>query len=61
MILDGVGRDNKEFSESNLHVCDRDDTKIVVYNMGIKKRNKKEKLYDRTVNSCKAGWIIKKI
>ena len=30
MVLGGVGWD----SESNLHVCGKDDTKIVVYNMG---------------------------
>ena len=30
----GVGWDMKEFPESDLHVYGRDDTKIVVYNMG---------------------------
>ena len=34
MVLGGVGWDRKEFSESNLHVCGRDDTKIVIYSMG---------------------------
>ena len=34
MVLGGVGWDRKEFPESNLHVCGRDDTKIVVYSMG---------------------------
>ena len=34
MVLRSVGWDRKEFLESNLHVCGRDDTKIVVYNMG---------------------------
>ena len=34
MVLGGVGCDRKEFFESNLHVCGRDDTNIVVYNMG---------------------------
>ena len=33
MVLGGVGWDRKEFSESNLHVCGKNDTKIVVYNM----------------------------
>ena len=35
MVLGGVGCDRKESPESNLHVCDKDDTKIVVYNMEI--------------------------
>ena len=34
MVLGVVRWDRKEFAESNLHVCGRDDTKIVVYNMG---------------------------
>ena len=34
MVLGGVGWDRMEFPESNLHVCGRDDTKIVVYSMG---------------------------
>ena len=34
MVLGGVGWDKKEFLESNLHVYDEDDTKIVVYSMG---------------------------
>ena len=34
MVLGGIGWDNKEFSESNLHVCGKDNTKIVVYSMG---------------------------
>ena len=34
MVLGGVGWDRKEFPESNLHVYGKDDTKIVVYNMG---------------------------
>ena len=33
-VLGGVGWDKKELLESNLHVYDGDDTKIVVYNMG---------------------------
>jgi len=34
MVLGGVGWDKKKFSESNLNVYGRNDTKIVVYNMG---------------------------
>ena len=34
MVLGDVRWDRKEFSESNLHVYGRDDTKIVVYSMG---------------------------
>ena len=34
MVLEGVGWDKKEFLESNLHMYDRDNTKIIVYNMG---------------------------
>ena len=33
MILGSAEWDRREFSESNLHVCDRDDTKTRVYNM----------------------------
>ena len=33
MVLRGVEWDRKEFSESNPHVCGRNDTKIRVYNM----------------------------
>ena len=33
MVLGGAGWDRKESPESNLHVCGKDDTKIVVYNM----------------------------
>ena len=34
MVMRGARWDRKEFPESNLHVYGRDDTKIVVYNMG---------------------------
>ena len=34
MVLEGAGWDKKEFPDSNLHVCGRDNTKIVVYNIG---------------------------
>ena len=47
MALGGVGWNRKEFSESNLHVFGRDDTKIIIYNMerwlkegGYKKKKK---------------------
>ena len=33
MVLGGVGWNRKEFSESNLYVYGRDDTKIIIYNM----------------------------
>ena len=33
MVLGGAEWDSKESPESNLHVCGKDDTKIVVYNM----------------------------
>jgi len=33
MVLGGAEWDRKESSESNLHVCGKDDTKIVIYNM----------------------------
>ena len=31
MVLEGVGWNRKEFSESNLYVYGKDDTKIVIY------------------------------
>ena len=34
MVLGGVERDKNEFPESNLHVYDKDDSKIVIYSMG---------------------------
>ena len=45
MVLGDVRWDRKEFPKSNLHVYDRDDTKIVVYSMGrcTKKRGEKIK------------------
>ena len=33
MVLGSARWDKKEFSESNLHVCGRDDTKAGIYNM----------------------------
>ena len=59
MDLGGVGWDRMEFLESNLHMCDRDDTKIVVYSLGrcTRKedgRKKSRDFFDKTMNSCKA-------
>ena len=38
--------DRKEFLESNLHVYDRDDTKITIYNVErwLKERREKKKM-----------------
>ena len=33
MVLGSAGWDRKEFPESNLYVCGRDDTKTRAYNM----------------------------
>ena len=33
MVLGNARWDKKEFSESNLHVCGRDNTKVGIYNM----------------------------
>ena len=56
MVLEGVGWDKKEFSESNLHVYGRDDTKIVVYSMRRwpkgGDRKKSRNFCNNTVNSC---------
>ena len=50
MVLGGAGWDRKESPESNLHVCGKDDTKIVVYNMGrCTKKGEKE---NQDGNSC---------
>ena len=32
MVLGGAGWNRKEFLESNLHVCGKDDTKMTIYN-----------------------------
>ena len=32
--MGGVGWDREEFLKSNLHLCGRDGTKIVIYNTG---------------------------
>ena len=46
MVPRGAGWDKKESPESNLHVCGKDDTKIVVYN--VEKCTEKR----RDWNSC---------
>ena len=55
MVLGGVRWNKKEFLESNLHVYDGDDTKIVVYSMGRwpKRRGSKKprNLCNNTLNS----------
>ena len=56
MVLRVAGWDRKEILESNLHVCGRDDIKIVIYNMGRctkKGGSKKIKEFEKkTANSC---------
>jgi len=55
MVLGGVGWDKKGLLESNLHVYDGDDTKIIVYSMekwpkgGDRKKSKN--LYKNAMNS----------
>ena len=44
MVLGDVRWDRKEFLESNLHVYDRDETKIVVYSIGRCTKEKGEKI-----------------
>ena len=66
MVLGGVRWDKKEFPESNLHVCGKDNTKIVVYNMGrytekeIEKKKIKQ-LENETANSCVILWFNKTV
>ena len=56
MVLGGVRWDKKELLESNLHMYNGDDTKIVVYSMGKwpkgGDRKKSRNLYKNTMNSC---------
>ena len=49
MVLGGIGWDKKKFTESNLHVYGRDDTKIVVYSM---RRWTKERDQKKSRNFC---------
>ena len=53
MILGSARWDRNEFSEFNLHVCGRDDTKARIYNMERctkkKKGEKKSKIKTRTL------------
>ena len=58
MVLGGAEWDRKKFPESNLHMCGKNDTKIVVYNVGryTKIGDQKRKIKDfsvenKTVNS----------
>ena len=55
MVLGGAGWDRKESPESNLHVCGKDDIKIIVYNM--EKCTKKKKNPDW--NSCTISFSTK--
>ena len=48
MVLGGAGWDRKESPKSNLHVCSKDDTKIVVYNMERCTGKREEKSRIRT-------------
>ena len=56
MVLGGVGWNKKEFLESNLYVYGRDDTKIVVYSIGMWPKGKGSKkprnFCNNTLNSC---------
>ena len=49
MVLGGVGRNKKEFPESNIHVYGRDDTKIVVYSMKRKKKMGEEIIREKNL------------
>ena len=58
MVMGGVGWDKMELPESSLHMCGRDDKKIVVYSMGrcTRKGDRERKsrdFFNKTVNSCK--------
>ena len=53
MVLEGAGWNRKEFPESNLHVCSKDDTKIGLYNMGrCTKKGGSEKIKDFGEQDC---------
>ena len=62
MVLGGVGWNKKEFLESNLHVYDGDDTKIIVYSMGRwpkeKDQKKSRNLCKNTMNSCSFVQVL---
>ena len=62
MVLGGIGWDKKEFLESNLHMYDGDDTKIIVYNMGRwpkeKDQKKSRNLCKNTMNSCSFVQVL---
>ena len=51
--MGGAGWDRKESPESNLHVCVKDDNKIVVYNMErCTEKKKRKKIKDKDWNFC---------
>ena len=52
MVLGGAGWDRKESPEFNLHICGKDDTKIVVYNMEKCIEKGGGKIKDTDWNSC---------
>ena len=52
MVLGGAVWDRKESPESNLHVCGKDYTKIVVYNMERCTDKGGEKIKEKNWNSC---------
>jgi len=49
MVMESARWDRNEFSESNLHVYGRDDTKAGIYNM---ERCTKKKKKEKDWNSC---------
>ena len=61
IVLEGAGWDMKEFLESNLHMYGRDDTKIVVYNMGRCTKKGDRKKSSNFEQNCELLYnIIKK-
>ena len=51
MVLGDAGWDKKESPESNLHMCGKDDIKIIVYNMERCTKKRGLELLD--------NWILK--
>ena len=52
MVLGSARWDRNEFSESNLHMCGRDDTKAGIYNMERCTKEREEKIKGQDCNSC---------
>ena len=52
MVLGDAGWDKKESPESNLHMCGKDDIKIIVYNMERCTKKRGLELLD--------NWILKR-